>query len=70
MQFIGGSRPPPEAEEELRGFLEYWQRYGFGASAVIQKVSHRLIGRSGLRVSYRSPYVEFGYVFFKPFWGK
>lgn len=71
MQFIGkGPRTPGEAEKELSEFLEHWQRYGFGPCAVIEKASNRLIGRSGLRVSARSPYAEFGYVLLKPFWGK
>jgi ribosomal-protein-alanine N-acetyltransferase len=71
MQFIGkGARTPAEAEKELMEFIQHWQRYGFGPCAVIEKASNRLIGRSGLRVSARSPYAEFGYVLFQPFWGK
>lgn len=71
MQFIGkGARTPAEAEKEFSEFIEHWKRYAFGPCAVIEKASNRLIGRSGLRVSARSPYAEFGYVLLKPFWGK
>ncbi len=72
MQFIGkGARTFAEVEAELEQFIADWQKYGYGSCAVIEKASGKLIGRSGLRASDRSPYPEFGYVFRKDgCWGK
>ena len=71
MQFVNhGARTSAEVAAELQKYIKHWERHGFGACAVIEKASGKLIGRADLYISDRSPYPQLGYVLDQPFWGK
>ena len=63
MRYIDkGVRTKEEVLVELNGYIKHWEEYGFGPLAVIHKESGKLIGRSGLYLSDRSPFAQLGYV--------
>jgi len=71
MQFVNhGARTREEVKAELQKYKKHWETHGFGACAVIEKASGKLIGRADLYVSDRSTYPQLGYVLDQPFWGK
>ncbi|MDZ4877652.1 MAG: hypothetical protein CLLPBCKN_007087 [Chroococcidiopsis cubana SAG 39.79] len=63
MRYIDkGVRTKSEVLVELNSYIKHWQEYNFGPLAVIHKESGKLIGRSGLYLSDRSPFAQLGYV--------
>lgn len=72
MKFIGkGARTPEETLAELTGFISHWQEHGFGPMAVVERVSQRVIGRSGLYLkSDRSRFPQLGYILSADYHGR
>ena len=63
MRYIeAGAKTEKEVLAELDGYIRHWKEHGFGPFAVIHKESGKLIGRSGLYLSDRSPFAQLGYV--------
>jgi [ribosomal protein S5]-alanine N-acetyltransferase len=69
---LGGARlQNPEAiAKRLRDYLATYEKYGFGACAVIWKESGEMIGWSGLQPLEETGEIEVGYGMIKEFWGK
>lgn len=69
-----GSVPPEKAREASKAILDYfiqhWQQHGFGAWAVIEGKSGKLIGQAGLNFLPESPEVEVLYRFDPAYWGR
>jgi len=52
MKYIGAGKPvsKEEAEPHLSGYINYWEKHGFGRFAVTHKQRGELIGYCGFRV--------------------
>lgn len=72
MAYIGkGPRNLWECFQELIGFINHWQKHGFGPMAVVEKSTGKVIGRSGLYYRQdRSPFPQLGYVLDLPSQGQ
>lgn len=71
MRYIGkGAKTQEEVMAELDAYIKHWKEHGFGPFAVINKKSEKLIGRSGLYLSDRSPFAQLGYVLDLPYQGQ
>lgn len=70
-KYLGGSRlQNPEAiERRLKVYMASWDKYGFGASAVIWKENGEMIGWGGLMPLEDSGEIEVGYGMVKEYWG-
>lgn len=70
MQYVGkGPRTKEEAFEEFMGFMNHWDKHGYGCGAIIHKVSGELIGIFKLYLNDRSPFTQLGYVIHNTYWG-
>ena len=69
-RYLGGSRlQNPEAiARRLEFYLECYERFGFGQSAMELKDTGRLIGCSGLQPLENTGEIEVGYSLAKEFW--
>jgi ribosomal-protein-alanine N-acetyltransferase len=47
-RYLGGVVPPEQARGRLQEMLRHWDRHGFGAWAVREQASGRLLGHCGL----------------------
>ena len=72
IKYLGGRRlQNPEAiAKRLRFYIECYEKFGFGMSAVIWKETNRMIGWSGLQPLDGTNEIEVGYGMIKEFWGK
>jgi ribosomal-protein-alanine N-acetyltransferase len=72
IKYLGGRRlQNPEAiAKRLRFYIECYEKFGFGMSAVIWKETNQMIGWSGLQPLEGTNEIEVGYGMIKEFWGK
>lgn len=49
MATLGGLRTDEEIEQRFNGYLDHWDRYGFGVWIFCDKLTDRFVGRGGLR---------------------
>lgn len=71
MRFLGGK--PLSRSEAWRGlafFLGHWQLRGFGMWGVVEKATHRLIGRIGFHQPEEWPGFEIGWMIDRRVWGQ
>jgi RimJ/RimL family protein N-acetyltransferase len=62
-RYIGGSRlDSAGTAEQLARFEQVWSEYGFGQTALLDRVTGRLLGRAGLHPWPAWDEVELGYV--------
>ena len=71
-EHIGGSWTLDRSEQFVRGAVEHWQRQGYGQWMFADKVSKKIIGRSGLRHYYLDGQdeIELLYAFEPSVWGQ
>lgn len=71
-KYLGGkARQNPEAiAKRLKDYIESYEKFGFGASAMIWKETGEMIGWSGLMPLNETGEVELGYGMVKEFWGR
>ena len=71
-KYLGGTRlQNPEAiEKRLQFYIDCYEKYGFGMSAMIWKETGETIGWSGLQPLDGTNEIEVGYGMIKKFWGK
>lgn len=70
-RYIGGDRLTLEGtRDQVSLFEQVWRERGYGQSAVIEKVSGRMIGRAGLHYWPNWNAVELGYVLARGWQGK
>ena len=71
-KYLGGTRlQNPEAiAKRLRVYIDCYDKFGFGATAMIWKETGEMIGWSGLMPLENSGEIEVGYGMIKEFWGK
>ncbi|HYE66345.1 MAG TPA: GNAT family N-acetyltransferase [Pyrinomonadaceae bacterium] len=71
MRYIGTGAPATREQTQARinNHLAQWEQHGFGQWAVVHKGHGKLIGWCGLGFLERTPEVEIGYGFDKPYWG-
>lgn len=55
MRYLSGGRPLTRAQsrEQMRGFMEHWDRHGFGPWAVDHQADDRFLGFVGLSIRLR-----------------
>ena len=54
----------------LTHFIQHWRQHGFGAWAILEKTTGRLIGQSGLNYLPEHPEVEVLYLLARSAWGR
>lgn len=71
-KYMGGVRlqNPQALEKRLKEYIGSYDKYGFGASAMIWKETGEFFGWSGLMMMEDLNEVEIGYGMIKEFWGK
>jgi [ribosomal protein S5]-alanine N-acetyltransferase len=71
-KYLGGTRlQNPEAiTKRMRVYMDSYDKYGFGACAMIWKETGEMIGWSGLQPLEDTGETEVGYGMKKEFWGK
>lgn len=71
-KYLGGSRMQnPEAiAKRLEFYIDCYEKYGFGMSAMIWKETGEMIGWSGLMPLEDTGEIEVGYGMIKNFWGR
>lgn len=69
-QYLGGVRMQnPEAlAKRIRFYIDCYDKYGFGSSAMIWKKTGEIIGTSGLQPLGETGEIEIGYAVVKEFW--
>ena len=70
--YLGGARMQnPEAlAKRLKFYIDCYDKYGFGMSAMIWKETGEMFGWSGLQPLGETPNIEVGYGMIKKFWGR
>lgn len=71
-KYLGGARKqnPENIEKRLRFYIECYEKYGFGACAMIWKETGEMCGWSGLMPLEDTGEIEVGYGLAKEFWRK
>ena len=71
-KYLGGTKMqnPESLAERLRVYIECYEKFGFGMSAVIWKPNYEMIGWSGLMPLNGTDEIEVGYGMIKEFWGR
>ena len=71
-KYLGGTRlQNPEAiAKRLQVYIDCYDKFGFGVTAMIWKETGEIIGWSGLMPLENSGEIEVGYGMIKEFWGK
>lgn len=71
-KYLGGTRlqNPQALEKRMRFYIGCYEKYGFGACAMIWKETGDLFGWSGLMPLEDTGEIEVGYGMAKEFWGK
>lgn len=72
IKYLGGlTLQNPEAiEKRLKFYIDCYEKYGYGMSAMIWKETGEMFGWSGLQPLEDSGEIEVGYGMIKEFWGK
>lgn len=70
--YLGGTaiQNPEAIEKRLRFYMDCFEIYGFGMSAMIWKETGEMIGWSGLQPLDGTAEIEVGYGMVKEFWGQ
>ena len=70
--YLGGTKMqnPESLAARIEFYIDCFERYGFGMSAMIWKESGEMIGWSGLQPLDGTSEIEVGYGMIKEFWGK
>jgi [ribosomal protein S5]-alanine N-acetyltransferase len=71
-RYLGGSRlqNPEAVAQRMRFYIDCYEKFGFGMSAMIWKETGEIIGWSGLQPLEDSGEIEVGYGMIKKFWGR
>jgi RimJ/RimL family protein N-acetyltransferase len=71
-KYLGGDalQNPEAIKIRLQFYIDCYEKYGFGMSAVIWKETDEMIGWSGLQPLADTGEIEVGYGFAQEFWGK
>lgn len=72
MAMLGGVRDAAKTQEYLDRNLAHWDAHGFGLWILRDRASGEMIGRGLLRHLdvLGSDFIETGYAFYEPWWGK
>lgn len=71
-RYLGGAAmmTPEAIAQRFEFYLSCYERYGFGASAVIRKADGEMIGWGGLQPLDETDEIEIGYGYAKLYWGQ
>ncbi len=71
-KYLGGTRlQNPEAiEKRMHFYIDCYEKYGFGMSAMVWKETREMCGWSGLQPLEETGEIEVGYGMAQKFWGK
>lgn len=71
-KYLGGTRlQNPEAiSKRLQVYIDCYEKFGFGVTAMIWKETGEMIGWSGLMPLENTEEIEVGYGMIREFWGK
>ena len=72
IKYLGGKKfQNPEAiAKRLKIYIDCYEKFGFGVSAMIWKETGEMFGWSGLQPLEETGEIEVGYGMIKEFWGK
>ena len=71
-RYLGGSRRqnPEAVAQRMRFYIDCYEKFGFGMSAMLWKETGEMIGWSGLQPLEETGEIEVGYGMIKEFWGR
>jgi RimJ/RimL family protein N-acetyltransferase len=71
-RYIGGARlqNPDGIAKRLRFYIDCYEKYGFGMSALLWKETGAMIGWCGLQPLEETGEIEVGYGMIREFWGR
>ncbi|MGI9156937.1 MAG: GNAT family N-acetyltransferase [Marmoricola sp.] len=70
-RYIGGDRLTAEGtRKQVAAFEQIWREHRYGQSALLERVTGRMIGRAGLHPWANWDELELGYVLARDSWGR
>lgn len=72
IKYLGGRKlqNPQAIEKRLHFYIDCYEKFGFGLSAMIWKETGEMIGSSGIQPLDGTTEIEVGYAMVKEFWGR